>query len=38
VDRNHARLWDWRDLQIVRAVRAGPSPRNFTLIDRAAVR
>jgi hypothetical protein len=37
VDRNHSRLWDWHDLQIVRAARAGPSPRNFTLLDRAAV-
>jgi hypothetical protein len=38
VDLNHSRLWDWHDLQIVRAARAGPSPRNFTLLERAAVR
>ena len=38
VDRYHARLWDWRDLQIVRCWRNGPSPQNFSLLDRASVR
>jgi hypothetical protein len=33
VDRNHARLWDWSDLQIVRAWRAGGSPQNFSLYE-----
>jgi len=38
VDRYHARLWDWRDSQIVRAWQHGPSPQNFDLFDRSAVR
>lgn len=38
VDRNHGRIWDWSDLQIVRCWRNGPSPQNFSLFDRAAVR
>jgi len=38
VDIDHARLWDWRDPQIVRAWRRGPSPQNFDLFSRAAVR
>ena len=31
VDRHHERLWDWSDMQIQRAWRAGPSPQNFSL-------
>ena len=31
VDRHHERLWDWSDLQIVRAWRGAPSPQNFSL-------
>ena len=31
VDRNHERLWDWSDTQILRAWRTGPSPQNFSL-------
>lgn len=38
VDRHHDRLWDWQDLQIARAWRAGPSPQNFGLFSRAAFR
>jgi hypothetical protein len=38
VDRRHARLWDWTDLQIVRCWRAGPSPQNFNLFDRSSYR
>ena len=38
VDTHHARLWDWRDPQIVRAWRRGPSPQDFDLFTRAAVR
>lgn len=38
VDRNHARLWSWSDNQIWRCWKRGPSPQNFTLFDRAAVR
>jgi hypothetical protein len=38
VDTHHARLWDWRDPQIVRAWQRGPSPQNFDLFTRAAVR
>jgi hypothetical protein len=34
VDRNHERLWDWSDLQIVRCWRVGPSPGNFELYVR----
>ena len=38
VDRYHDRLWEWEDLQIVRAWHAGPSPQNFALFSRAAFR
>jgi hypothetical protein len=38
VDRNHARLWDWRDPQILRAWDSGWSPRNFDLFRWAAGR
>ena len=38
IDRFHARLWDWRDPQIVRAWQRGASPQNFSLFDRSAVR
>jgi hypothetical protein len=38
VDTHHARLWDWSDPQIVRAWKRGPSPQNFDLFSRAAVR
>jgi hypothetical protein len=38
VDRHHERLWDWSDMQIVRCCKAGASPHNFALIDRAAFR
>ena len=38
VDTHHERLWEWRDSQIVRAWKRGPSPQNFALFDRAAVR
>ena len=31
VDKNHARLWDWKDPQIARAWRTGPSTQNFDL-------
>jgi hypothetical protein len=31
VDRHHERLWDWSDMQIHRAWRAGASPQNFSL-------
>jgi hypothetical protein len=34
VDLNHERLWDWRDLQIVRCWREGPSPQNYALFIR----
>jgi len=33
VDRNHERLWDWRDIQIVRAWHTGLSPQNFNLFN-----
>lgn len=38
VDRNHERLWDWRDMQIVRCWERGLNPTNFRLVDRHAVR
>jgi hypothetical protein len=38
VDRNHARLWSWSDMQIVRCWRTGVSSQNFTLFDRGSVR
>ena len=33
IDKNHSRLWDWRDPQIVRAWHTGPSPQNFNLFN-----
>lgn len=38
VDKNHDRLWDWRDSQIPRAWKTGPSSQNFDLFDRAVWR
>ena len=38
VDRNHERLWDWSDLQIVRCWERGVDPMNFRLMSRAATR
>jgi hypothetical protein len=38
VDREHGRLWDAGDLQIVRCWRAGLSPQNFGLFQRDAWR
>jgi hypothetical protein len=38
VDTHHDRLWDWRDPQIVRAWQRGPSPQNFSLINRYSIR
>lgn len=38
VDRHHDRLWEWRDSQISRALRSRPSPQNFNLFNRSAVR
>ena len=38
IDRDHARLWDWSDNQIRRCWKAGPSPQNFALFDRNALR
>jgi hypothetical protein len=38
VDVHHARLWDWRDLQIVRCWQRGISPQNFALFDRRGLR
>jgi hypothetical protein len=38
VDTHHERFWDWRDMQIVRAWTRGPSPQNFDLFRRGAVR
>ncbi|HKB49149.1 MAG TPA: hypothetical protein VKC57_15695 [Ktedonobacterales bacterium] len=38
VDTHHERLWDWRDMQIVRAWERGPSPQNFDLFQRASLR
>jgi hypothetical protein len=31
IDRDHARLWDWRDPQFVRCWKRGFSPDNFNL-------
>ena len=36
VDVNHERLWDWRDPQVVRCWKAGPSPSNFSLFKSGA--
>jgi hypothetical protein len=33
VDRNHARLWEWHDPQILRAWQSGLSPQNFNLFN-----
>lgn len=38
VDRHHDRLWSVSDNQIRRCWQRGPSPQNFSLLDRAAVR
>ena len=38
VDRNHERLWDWSDPQILRAWNAGLNEQNFTLFTRDSVR
>jgi hypothetical protein len=38
VDRNHERLWDWQDPQILRAWNAGFNSQNFTLFTRDSVR
>lgn len=38
IDRHHARLWSWSDMQIVRCWRTGFSAQNFTLLDRRSVR
>lgn len=38
VDRHHARLWQWRESQIIRAFRSEWSPQNFTLFSRSAFR
>ena len=37
IDLNHARVWDWRDLQVVCCWKAGFDPRNFILFSRAAI-
>ena len=38
VDRHHERLWDWSDMQILRAWNAGPNAQNFTLFTLDALR
>ena len=38
VDREHSRLWDWSDLQVVRTWHAGPSLQNYTLFTADAIR
>jgi hypothetical protein len=38
VDREHHRLWEVRDAQILRAFRSAPSPQNFGLFTAEAVR
>jgi hypothetical protein len=38
IDRDHARLWSVSDAQILRCWKAGLSPQNFGLFDRAALR
>lgn len=38
VDLHHERLWDWRDSQIERVFRSGPSPQSLDLFSREAVR
>lgn len=38
IDHDHARLWDVRDSQIHRAFTSAPSPQNFQLWSREAIR
>jgi hypothetical protein len=38
VDHYHERLWSVRDNQILRCWQRGPSPQNFSLFSRAAIR
>jgi hypothetical protein len=38
VDREHHRLWDVRDSQLVRVFRSGASPQNFSLFSEGAIR
>jgi hypothetical protein len=38
IDRDHARLWEIADSQIVRTSRSAASPQNFQLFTRAAIR
>ena len=38
VDTHHARLWDWRDSQVIRCWRHGPSPQNAALFSPASWR
>jgi hypothetical protein len=38
IDQHHERLWDFGDSQIHRAWKSAPSPQNFDLFDRAALR
>jgi hypothetical protein len=38
VDREHQRLWEVRDAQILRVFRSAPSPQNFDLFTAEAVR
>jgi hypothetical protein len=38
VDREHHRLWEVRDAQILRVFRSAPSPQNFNLFTTGAVR
>jgi hypothetical protein len=38
IDRDHARPWDVRDFQMLRALRSGRSPQNFQLFTTAAIR
>jgi hypothetical protein len=35
IDTHHERLWDWRDLQIVRCWQTGQSPQNYAFFDRS---
>lgn len=37
VDRDHARLWDWRDSQIARSARTGWNPGNFAFLQPGAL-
>ena len=38
VDREHSRLWEWRDSQIVRCARTPWSAQNFAFVDSGALR